>query len=149
MFVWEQAAKIHSHTTTTIITPTALPAYLYLTAGRSLCPAALALWPRHPHPAAPAELKDCFSQFLAKLNSSETGSDTSSDPRSSSLDTSVYSEFWEAPSRFWKPRVRQLEEDEMDAVMVSVNTQGYYQELTENLLEWRGLLILIYILSNH
>ncbi|KDR83343.1 hypothetical protein GALMADRAFT_54485 [Galerina marginata CBS 339.88] len=62
---------------------------------------------RHPHPAAPSELKQHFSEFLAKMKSSESETDA----------TAVYSQFWEAPPRFWKPKVRQLEEDEMNAIM--------------------------------
>ncbi|KAF8974572.1 hypothetical protein BDZ97DRAFT_1911744 [Flammula alnicola] len=74
----------------------------------------------HPHPAAPAEFKARFAQFLAKMNSSvssESAAKLSSDSSSQQPSTGVYSEFWEAPPRFWKPRVRQLEEDEMDAIM--------------------------------
>ncbi|KAF9485365.1 hypothetical protein BDN70DRAFT_927613 [Pholiota conissans] len=69
---------------------------------------------RHPHPAAPAEFKERFSQFLAKMNSS--GSESSSQKASDS-GAAVFSNFWEAPPRFWKPRVRELEDAEMDAVM--------------------------------
>jgi small subunit ribosomal protein YMR-31 len=31
----------------------------------------------------------------------------------------TYENFWEAPSRVWRPRVRQISEEEMDAVIVS------------------------------
>ena len=30
----------------------------------------------------------------------------------------TYSDFWEAPPRFWKPRVREMSEAEMNAIMV-------------------------------
>jgi hypothetical protein len=30
----------------------------------------------------------------------------------------VYGEFWDMPSRFWRPRVRELEEAEMEAITV-------------------------------
>ncbi|KIM45802.1 hypothetical protein M413DRAFT_293664 [Hebeloma cylindrosporum] len=68
----------------------------------------------HPHPAAPLELQQRFSEFLAKVNSSG-----SSQPASKSKQSSegVYSEFWEAPPRFWNPRIRHLEEAEMNAIM--------------------------------
>lgn len=33
----------------------------------------------------------------------------------------MYEEFWQAPSRIWQPRVRQLSEEEMEAVVVSRN----------------------------
>ncbi|KAF9534419.1 hypothetical protein CPB83DRAFT_902343 [Crepidotus variabilis] len=74
-------------------------------------------WPsspdaRHAHPAAPAEFKQHFSDFLKKMESSKT--EAASKP-SSNADT--YDHFWEAPGRFWKPRVRQLSEAEMDAIM--------------------------------
>jgi len=69
----------------------------------------------HPHPAAPLELKQRFSEFLAKMNSS------ASTQSASSKSVGVYNEFWEAPSRFWKPRIRHLEEAEMNAIMVRVN----------------------------
>jgi len=66
----------------------------------------------HPHPAAPIEFKQRFSEFLAKMNSSTT-SESAVKPSS---DT-VFNDFWEAPPRFWKPKVRLLEEDEMNAIM--------------------------------
>ncbi|KJA24484.1 hypothetical protein HYPSUDRAFT_38502 [Hypholoma sublateritium FD-334 SS-4] len=71
---------------------------------------------RHPHPAAPAEFKEHFPQFLARMNSAESSTHTGS---TSSLEsgTAIYTEFWQAPPRFWKPRVRELEEDEMEAIM--------------------------------
>jgi len=62
----------------------------------------------HAHPAAPAEVKSRFSDFLKKLEASGESS-------SSSLQSkTVLSEFWEAPERLWK---QDLEEAEMDAVM--------------------------------
>ncbi|PPQ79571.1 hypothetical protein CVT25_003453 [Psilocybe cyanescens] len=69
----------------------------------------------HPHPAAPVELKQRFSEFLAKHKSSESTVSSSSSSESS---TNIYNDFWEAPSRFWRPRIRKIEEDEMDAIMV-------------------------------
>jgi len=81
----------------------------------------------HAHAAAPLELQQ---QFLNKMNSSNPqGIQTKASAKytSSSVNISHYHDFWEAPSRFWKPRVRRLEDQEMDAIMV----------------EWRSLFILI------
>ncbi|KAF8901700.1 hypothetical protein CPB84DRAFT_1679469 [Gymnopilus junonius] len=67
----------------------------------------------HPHPAAPAELKQRFSEFLAKMNassSSESAAKASSGP-------AVYSEFWEAPPKFWNYKTRHIEEAEIEAIM--------------------------------
>uniref|UniRef100_A0A8H7XX64 Uncharacterized protein n=1 Tax=Psilocybe cubensis TaxID=181762 RepID=A0A8H7XX64_PSICU len=61
----------------------------------------------HPHPAAPAELRQRIADFIAKHNS----------PQPTAPSTNIYNDFWEAPSRFWKPRIRQIEEDEMNAIM--------------------------------
>ncbi|KAF4619161.1 hypothetical protein D9613_005588 [Agrocybe pediades] len=69
----------------------------------------------HPHPAAPSEFKQRFPQFLEARNNS-----TSSPAKSSSKSEetgNIYNEFWEAPARFWKPRVRYIDEKEMDAIM--------------------------------
>ena len=57
----------------------------------------------HPHPAAPAELKQ---KFLKKAE------------QSISTRHNVYKEFWESPGLFWQPKVRQLTEAEMESVMV-------------------------------
>jgi len=68
----------------------------------------------HPHPAAPAELKQRFSDFVGK-------SDLSSPVMASSKELSngsrLYNNFWEAPTRFWQPRVREIEEAELEAIM--------------------------------
>lgn len=71
----------------------------------------------HPHPAAPVELQKSFPDFLKKFESSASGSPSSTS--SSSSAKQVYGEFWEAPSWVWKPRVRVLEEAEMDVITVS------------------------------
>jgi len=60
----------------------------------------------HAHPAAPFGLKQ---KSVNKISSKPQGS--------TQLNTSYYHDFWDAPSRFWKPRVRQLEDAEMDAIM--------------------------------
>lgn len=81
---------------------------------------------RHPHPAAPAEFKERFSQFLAKMNSSGS-SESASQKSSASKDSSVtvYNNFWEAPPQLWKPRVRELDEAEIEAIMVSYDCRIY------------------------
>ncbi|KAF5321697.1 hypothetical protein D9619_000942 [Psilocybe cf. subviscida] len=71
----------------------------------------------HPHPAAPAEFKERFSEFLTKMNSSGASSKASSSKPSSSGNTNTFNQFWEAPSRFWQPRVREMSKAEMDAIM--------------------------------
>ncbi|KAJ7695197.1 hypothetical protein B0H17DRAFT_1056775 [Mycena rosella] len=66
-------------------------------------------WPSttpHAHPAAPPEFQQRYSGVAAV--SSDVGKSTSK---------SVVSEFWEAPDRFWRPRIRELEESEIDAVL--------------------------------
>ncbi|KAL0949117.1 hypothetical protein HGRIS_009204 [Hohenbuehelia grisea] len=49
-----------------------------------------------------------------------TSSAQSSSPTNSATKSSgkpVYAEFWEAPERFWRPRVRELPEWEIEAVL--------------------------------
>ncbi|KAF9265516.1 hypothetical protein L218DRAFT_812712, partial [Marasmius fiardii PR-910] len=66
----------------------------------------------HIHPAAPAELRNKnFSDF------STSSKFQASSPSSSSSSSKVFKEFWEAPERLWKPKVRELEEWEIDAVL--------------------------------
>ncbi|KAF7776402.1 hypothetical protein Agabi119p4_4795 [Agaricus bisporus var. burnettii] len=65
--------------------------------------------PPHPHPAASPEFRNHFAQFLKKRETVPERETVSA--------SSPHSQFWEAPSRFWKPRVRQLEDAEMDAIM--------------------------------
>ncbi|KAF4588131.1 hypothetical protein EYR38_010096 [Pleurotus pulmonarius] len=68
----------------------------------------------HFHPAAPVDLRD-KSAIISKAVSQSTSPSSSSKPSSS--DKQVYSEFWEAPERFWKPRVRYLPDFEIDAIL--------------------------------
>ncbi|TFK43132.1 hypothetical protein BDQ12DRAFT_674456 [Crucibulum laeve] len=68
------------------------------------------------HPAAPAELKNHFADFVKKLEGSAESSSSKSSSKSPS-EAAVFQDFWEAPSRFWKPRVRELEDAEVDAIM--------------------------------
>lgn len=77
-------------------------------------PQCIALEPEapHVHPAAPTELKEHFAEFLAKMNLSPAK------PPSGKGSSNIYREFWEAPTRFWQPRVRQLTDAEMESIMV-------------------------------
>jgi len=75
-------------------------------------------WPsksqlQQPHPAAPPELQRAFSDFLKKFEASSTPSKKMSGGGSKE----TFGEFWEAPAKFWSPRVRDLEECEIDAVL--------------------------------
>ncbi|KLO17493.1 hypothetical protein SCHPADRAFT_846434, partial [Schizopora paradoxa] len=71
--------------------------------------------PPHAHPAGPAEYKKAFSDFVKKFQSSASGS-TSSSSGGKEAKPGVFTEFWQAPSRIWNPRVRSLSEDEIEAV---------------------------------
>ncbi|OCH86037.1 hypothetical protein OBBRIDRAFT_838488 [Obba rivulosa] len=71
----------------------------------------------HPHPAAPPEFKERFSDFLNKFQASaETPQSQTSAPGSSKggKDVRVYNQFWEAPERLWK---RELQDWEIELVM--------------------------------
>lgn len=67
------------------------------------------------HPAAPLELKQKSSEFVNEINSSKP---QDSQTKGSTESISIYHDFWDAPLRFWKPKVRQLDDEEMDAIMV-------------------------------
>ncbi|KAJ6583179.1 hypothetical protein B0H10DRAFT_2097769 [Mycena sp. CBHHK59/15] len=62
----------------------------------------------HAHPAAPPEFKKRYSDAAAAAPPAGTGKGNAS---------STVLEFWEAPERFWRPRVRELEEGEIEAVL--------------------------------
>ncbi|KAG6819509.1 hypothetical protein H0H93_011167 [Arthromyces matolae] len=62
----------------------------------------------HPHPAAPAEIKARFSEFVKKIEASTKIS--SAVPAS----TGALRDFWEAPERLWK---QDIEEAEIDAIL--------------------------------
>ncbi|KAG6873998.1 hypothetical protein C0995_007955 [Termitomyces sp. Mi166 len=62
----------------------------------------------HPHPAAPAEIKNQFSEFLKKIEASVKTSSTT--PASAG----VLKNFWEAPERLWK---QDIEEAEIEAIL--------------------------------
>ena len=67
----------------------------------------LATEPPHPHPFAPKEYAKAFSQ---------EASGASSTPKSSK--GGAVAEFWEAPERFWRPRIRELQDWEIEAITV-------------------------------
>ncbi|KAJ7065922.1 hypothetical protein B0H15DRAFT_958471 [Mycena belliarum] len=67
-------------------------------------------WPSttpHAHPAAPPELQKRFSDSVTALppSAGKTKAGT------------VVPEYWEAPERFWRPRIRELENAEIEAVL--------------------------------
>jgi hypothetical protein len=74
--------------------------------------------PRQPHPAAPAEFKAAFPDFLKKYESFSFPSTSSSNGKSSGKP--IFNEFWEAPEYLWQPKIRNLDESEIDAVLVSI-----------------------------
>ena len=92
----------------------------------------LAPEPPHPHPAAPKEYQSSsfFTEFQKRIASFATQASTKSTATStitttttsstSTVGAGVYTEFWQAPSRIWKPRVHQLSEEEIEAVQVSL-----------------------------
>jgi len=65
----------------------------------------------HPHPAAPEQVKQSFSEFLKKFKASASSPAESSSGRKAS--GQVFEEFWQAPERFWK---RELQEWEIELV---------------------------------
>ncbi|KAI0302928.1 hypothetical protein BC826DRAFT_982358 [Russula brevipes] len=71
--------------------------------------------PQHPHPAAPAQLKEAFSDFLQKYKSHLSPSLSKSirqNPRGL-----MFNDFWEAPGHLWQPKSRHLEDAEIDAIL--------------------------------
>ncbi|KAJ4487700.1 hypothetical protein J3R30DRAFT_3787081 [Lentinula aciculospora] len=71
----------------------------------------------HAHPFAPAEFKNKnYTQFSSGASVAISSSTSSSS--SGSKSRNVFQEFWEAPERLWGPRVHQLEEAEIDAILV-------------------------------
>ena len=74
--------------------------------------------PQKPHPAAPAEFKEAFPNFLEKYKNFSLSSTTSSNGKN--LGKPIFNEFWEAPEYLWQPKIRNLEESEIDAVLVSL-----------------------------
>jgi small subunit ribosomal protein YMR-31 len=70
--------------------------------------------PQRPHPAAPVQLKETFSDFLKKYNSPSPSSGRNTQKNSQRL---IFNDFWEAPEHLWRPRIKQLEDAEIDAVL--------------------------------
>ena len=72
---------------------------------------------QHPHPAAPSELQKAFSDFVKKFEASSSLHSASGGTNNGGS-KDAFGEFWEAPARFWRPRIRELEDGEMDAISV-------------------------------
>ena len=86
--------------------------------------------PQHPHPGAPAEFKDAFSDFLKKFETSSTRKFVAVEPkkdavRRTTVNSNVYENFWEAPSRLWRPKAKEITKEEMNAVVVSLSSHEY------------------------
>jgi len=61
-------------------------------------------------------MQKAFPDFLKRFQASSTSSSGSSKATKKAGSGEVFGEFWEAPSRFWQPKVRDLEEWEIDAI---------------------------------
>ncbi|KAH6915464.1 hypothetical protein BKA70DRAFT_577379 [Coprinopsis sp. MPI-PUGE-AT-0042] len=70
----------------------------------------------HPHPYAPPEHQRVFSAEGSSSSPSASTSPASGGSKNVE-NVSTYTNFWEAPSRFWQPRSLQLQDREMDAIM--------------------------------
>ncbi|KAI0250516.1 hypothetical protein BJV78DRAFT_552141 [Lactifluus subvellereus] len=73
--------------------------------------------PQRPHPAAPAQLREAFSDFLEKYKSFSSPSRSSDGHSQQNPQSLRFNEFWEAPEYLWRPKTRQLEDSEIDAVL--------------------------------
>lgn len=93
----------------------------------------------HAHPAAPAELKAQFSDFVKKFEAS-TSSPTTNPVQS--RDKGAFPEFWEAPERFWRPRTRTIEDFEIDAIQVSLGHCSRSNFVLTGSIERRSIIIL-------
>ncbi|EKM59041.1 uncharacterized protein PHACADRAFT_169504 [Phanerochaete carnosa HHB-10118-sp] len=76
--------------------------------------------PQHPHPFAPTELQNAFSDFLNKFKASASaeGSSQSSMAASSASGKNgetvqVFTDFWQAPERLWR---RRISEEEIEVI---------------------------------
>ena len=78
--------------------------------------------PQRPHPAAPTQFKEAFSDFLERYKKFSFPSTSSSSGQNAGR--AIFNEFWEAPEYVWRPKVRKLEDSEIDAVLVSRNGFG-------------------------
>ncbi|KAG5643577.1 hypothetical protein DXG03_000630 [Asterophora parasitica] len=65
----------------------------------------------HPHPAAPAEIKSKFADFVKKVEASAASSSTVVQSNG------ALKEFWEAPERLWR---QDIEQAEIDAILASL-----------------------------
>jgi len=81
-----------------------------------ILPCVTAAESQHPHPAAPSELKKSFSEFVKKFEASSSSSLLDSEVKGG-RSKEAFTEFWEAPARFWKPTIRELEEREIEAIL--------------------------------
>ncbi|KAI9466563.1 hypothetical protein BJY52DRAFT_1111364 [Lactarius psammicola] len=79
--------------------------------------------PQRPHPAAPTQFKEAFSHFLEKHKTFSFPSTSLSNGQSSGRP--IFNEFWEAPEHLWRPKLRHLEDSEIDAVLVSIMALVY------------------------
>ncbi|KAH9956791.1 hypothetical protein BC827DRAFT_1229300 [Russula dissimulans] len=71
--------------------------------------------PQRPHPAAPEQFKEAFAGFLEKYkrtSSQQSNNSALKNPRGLTFD-----QFWEAPNHLWRPRIRHVEDTEIDAVL--------------------------------
>lgn len=78
-------------------------------------------WPSKPeppsaHPAGPPEYKAHFDDFLKKSKQTLSAPSPAKPISRDALGTDVYQEFWQAPARLWNPRVRNLSEEEVEAI---------------------------------
>ncbi|KAI0076752.1 hypothetical protein K474DRAFT_1622435, partial [Panus rudis PR-1116 ss-1] len=81
--------------------------------------------PPHPHPFAPAELKQSFNEFIAKFQSSRSsnaslGSTSAQSAQSGDkkgANVQVFRDFWEAPERLWR---HDLADAEVELIQASV-----------------------------
>ncbi|KAI9459042.1 hypothetical protein F5148DRAFT_312440 [Russula earlei] len=71
--------------------------------------------PQRPHPAAPAHLKEAFSSFLETYKSLLSPASNKAPQRNQRGLT--FNDFWEAPEPLWRPKIRHLEDAEIDAVL--------------------------------
>lgn len=76
--------------------------------------------PQRPHPAAPAQLREAFSDFLEKYKSFSSPSGSLDGHRQQHPRKLRFNEFWQAPEYLWRPKTLQLEDSEIDAVLVSL-----------------------------
>ncbi|GJE83971.1 hypothetical protein PsYK624_000440 [Phanerochaete sordida] len=73
--------------------------------------------PQHPHPSAPADVQNAFSDFLNKFKASAS---RATQPQAAASSTGKngetvqsFTDFWQAPERLWR---RRISEEEMEAI---------------------------------